>query len=59
MSKPLTYSITFNNAPRVTDLWNTLPSWGYKFISSGPTPGPSAEIQMSALAQEAAGAGGV
>jgi len=56
--KALTYGFTFNNAPSVTDLWNTLPSWGYPFISSGVAPAPTAEIQISALAQTVAGAGG-
>jgi hypothetical protein len=56
--KPLTYGFTFNNAPSVTDLWNTLPSWGYPFISSGLAVGPTAEIQISALAQAVAGVGG-
>jgi hypothetical protein len=58
MAMKLTYGFTFNNAPSVTDLWNTLPSWGYSFISSGLAPGPTAEIQISALAQAVAGAGG-
>jgi hypothetical protein len=56
--KPLVYGFTFNNAPGVTDLWNTLPAWGYPFIPSALGMSPTAELQISALAQSVAGAGG-
>lgn len=56
--KPLVYGFTFNNAPGVTDLWNTLPAWGYPFIPSALGMSPTAGLQISALAQSVAGAGG-
>lgn len=55
---PLVYGFTFNNAPGVTDLWNTLPAWGYPFIPSELGMGPTAELQISALGQSVAGLGG-
>ncbi|HUW80096.1 MAG TPA: hypothetical protein VMV54_04265 [Acidocella sp.] len=58
MGKHLVYGFTFNNAPGLTDLWNTLPAWGYPFIPPALGVGPTAGIQMSALAQAVAGLGG-
>ncbi len=54
---PLVYGFTFNNAPGVTDLWNTLPAWGYPFIPSELGMGPTAGLQISGLGQAVAGAG--
>jgi hypothetical protein len=56
--KPLVYGFTFNNAPGVTDLWNTLPAWGYPFIPSELGAGPTAGLQISSLGQAVAGVGG-
>lgn len=33
--KDLVWGLTLNNSPGVTDLWNTLPAWGYPFIDAG------------------------
>ena len=55
--KPLFYGFTFNNAPGVSDLWNTPPSWGYPYIAPALAPGPVAELQIPALAQSVYGFG--
>jgi hypothetical protein len=55
--KPLVYGFTFNNNPTVTDLWNTLPAWGYPFVSPELGGASVGEIQLSALAQQVFGAG--
>jgi hypothetical protein len=55
--KPLFYGFTVNNAPGVTDLWNTPPSWGYPYIPSELANGPTAEQQIPALAQGVYGFG--
>ncbi len=57
-NKRLVYGFTFNNAPGLTDLWNTLPAWGYPFVPPALAVGPTAGIQISALAQAVAGVGG-
>ena len=56
--KPLVYGFTFNNAPGITDLWNTLPAWGYPFIPSALGVGSTAGLQIAGLAQSVAGVGG-
>jgi len=35
---PMVYGVTFNNNPSMTDLWNTLPAWGYPFIPPARRP---------------------
>lgn len=56
-NKPLFYGFTFNNAPTVTDLWNSTPDWGYPFIHSYLAPSPVASPQVDQLAQEVYGFG--
>lgn len=56
--KPIVYGLTFNNNPSMTDLWNTLPAWGYPFVAPGLGMGPTASLQISNLAQTVAGFGG-
>lgn len=58
LDKPLLYGFTFNNSPAVTDLWNTLPAWGYPFIPSELGQGPTVGLEISALAQSVVGVGG-
>ncbi len=58
LGKPMIYGFTFNNSPGLTDLWNTLPAWGYPFIPPALGVGNTASIQISALAQAVAGVGG-
>lgn len=56
-SKPITYGVSFNNNPTVTDPWNTTPAWGYPYASSPSAPTPAASTLVNgALAQEVAGA---
>ncbi len=56
--KPLTIGATINNAPTVTDLWNSTPVWSAPFTSSGSAPGPAASTLLEGrLAQRVAGAG--
>lgn len=57
LNKSLYYGFTFNNAPTVTDLWNSTPDWGYPFIHSYLAPGPTASPQVDQLAQEVYGVG--
>lgn len=46
---------TFNNAPTVTDAFNTLPAWGYPYTSSSLAPaGPAAPL-IGRLAQNTIG----
>jgi hypothetical protein len=54
---PLIYGVSFNNNPAVTDLWNTLPAWGYPYVPSGLAPGPTAGLQIASLGQSVAGVG--
>ena len=35
----LDYGLTLNNNPGVSDLWHTLPAWGFPYASSAITPG--------------------
>jgi hypothetical protein len=56
-NKAIYYGFTFNNAPGVTDLWNSPPAWGYPFIPDSLGVGNAAEVQISALAQSVFGVG--
>jgi len=57
-SKDLLYGISLNNNPTVEDVWNSTPSWGYPWLSSGSAPSPSAgPIIAGGLAQDVAGLG--
>jgi hypothetical protein len=40
--KDLTYGISLNNNPSVTDLWNTAPAWSFPYMSSALAPAPGA-----------------
>ena len=57
-TRRLVYGFTFNNAPGLTDLWNTLPAWGYPFIPAALGVGQTAGLQTTGLAQAVAGVGG-
>ncbi|MCB5945492.1 hypothetical protein [Acidocella sp. KAb 2-4] len=58
LGTPLVYGVTFNNNPSMTDLWNTLPAWGYPFIPPALGASPTASLQISNLAQSVVGFGG-
>jgi len=52
----MTYGFTLNNNPTVTDLWNTLPAWGWPFVSSDAAPTPAATTLIDGgLAQQVLG----
>ncbi len=58
-SRPLIYGVTLNNNPTVQDVWNTVPAWGFPFVSSSVAPTPAASpILFGGLAQRVAGLGG-
>ncbi|MBU6397105.1 MAG: hypothetical protein KJS74_02880 [Rhodospirillales bacterium] len=56
--RQIVYGFTFNNAPGITDVWNTLPAWGYPYIPDELGVSPTAELQISGLAQSVVGVGG-
>ena len=54
--KDMTYGLTINNNPTITDPWNTLPAWGYPYTGSDFAPSPDiAPLISGAFAQEAMG----
>jgi hypothetical protein len=54
---PLTYGISLNNNPTTQDLWNTTPTWGFPYTSTGvkPSVGSTALID-GGLASQVGGA---
>ncbi len=55
----ITYGLTLNNDPTVSDLWNSTPAWSYPYASSEVTPAPAAAARIDGgLAQQVAGLGG-
>ena len=57
-SKDLLYGLNVNNNPTVEDVWNSTPSWGYPWLSSGSAPSPSAQpLILGGLAQDVGGLG--
>lgn len=55
-SKPLTWGVTLNNNPTVTDPFNSTPTWGYPYASSPSAPTPAASALVNGgLGQEVAG----
>ncbi len=58
-NRPLIYGLTLNNNPTVQDVWNTVPAWGFPFVSSSVAPTPAAApILFGGMAQRVAGLGG-
>ena len=56
--KPVVWGLTLNNSPSAQDLWNTTPTWGYPFASSGVAPSPMGETMVAGgLAQRSVGLG--
>jgi hypothetical protein len=52
----LTFGLSVNNNPGVTDVWNSTPAWGYPYQSSGLAPTPVASPLIDGgLAQEVLG----
>lgn len=54
----LIYGLTLNNNPTVQDVWNTVPAWGFPFMSSSTAPSPIASPLIDGgLGQQALGLG--
>ncbi len=54
----LTYGVTLHNNPTSQDVWNTVPAWGFPFMSSSGAPTPTAATQIDgALAGQVLGLG--
>jgi hypothetical protein len=59
LDKDLLLGATMNNNPTVQDVWNTVPAWGYPFMSSSVAPSPIASTLIDgALGQQVLGLGG-
>ncbi len=53
----LLYGLTLNNNPTIQDVWNTTPVWGFPYVASGATPGPTASTLLQAAPGNEAGLG--
>jgi hypothetical protein len=54
----LLYGVTLNNNPTVQDVWNTVPAWGFPFMSSGTAPSGNASTLIDGgLGQQVLGLG--
>ncbi len=54
----LVYGVTVNNNPTVQDVWNTIPVWGFPFVSSPVAVTPAAiTVVDGLLAQQVGGIG--
>lgn len=59
LGAPAVLGVSLNNAPSLTDAWNTLPMWSFPYTDSGLAPGPAASPLISdALAQNVIGLNG-
>lgn len=57
-SKELLYGVTLHNNPTMQDVWNTVPAWGFPFVSSETAPSPIAAATIDgALGQQVLGLG--
>jgi hypothetical protein len=57
-ARELIYGLTLHNNPTVQDVWNTVPAWGYPFMSSEASPSPMASTVIDgALEQQVVGLG--
>ena len=56
--RSLVYGLSLENNPTVQDPWNTVPAWGYPFMSSPSAPTPmAAPVIDGGLSQQVAGLG--
>ena len=56
--KEFVYGLDLNNNPGVEDLWNSMPAWGFPWLSDDFAPTPNASpILRGNLAQDVAGFG--
>ncbi len=59
MEKDLLLGLTLHNNPTVQDVWNTVPAWGYPFMSPSAAPSPAASTLIDGnLGQQVLGLGG-
>lgn len=57
--KDVLFGVTLHNNPTVQDVWNTVPAWGYPFMSSSSAPSPNATTLIEGtLGQQVLGLGG-
>ncbi|MDD2368679.1 MAG: hypothetical protein PHQ90_05200 [Sulfuricurvum sp.] len=54
-NKELVYGITVNNNPTVSDLWNSVPAWGFPYASSAIANTPSAGVMADGGLGQAVG----
>lgn len=60
-NRDLIWGVTLHNSPTVQDAWNSIPVWGYPYVSSTKAPNgslPAATLLEGGLAQHVAGVGG-
>ena len=58
-SQELLYGVTLNNNPTMQDVWNTVPAWGFPFMSSSVAPTPTTSTLVEGtLGQQVVGLGG-
>jgi hypothetical protein len=56
--RDLIYGVTLNNNPTVQDIWNTVPAWGFPFMSSASAPSSIASTLIDGgLGQQVLGLG--
>jgi hypothetical protein len=56
--RPLIYGLTLHNNPTVQDVWNTVPSWAFPFMSSSSAPSSIASTLIDGgLSQQVVGLG--
>ncbi len=53
----LLYGVTLNNNPTAQDVWNSTPVWGFPYVLSSATPGPSATTLLQSTPGNEAGLG--
>jgi hypothetical protein len=57
-SMDVIYGFSSDNNPTMGDPWNTVPAWGFPYMSSNVAPGPAASTLIDgALAQQVGGVG--
>jgi hypothetical protein len=57
-TRDVLFGLTLHNNPTVQDVWNTVPAWGFPFMSSAVAPSPIASTLIDgALAQQVVGLG--
>ena len=56
--RDLIYGVTLHNNPTVQDVWNTVPAWGFPFLTSPAAPSPIASTLIDGvLSQQVLGLG--